>query len=68
VTKSISTKSLLVAFALVAVLSVAGTTVAKAKNNDDNTRPGWGYGDQNHEHTGPPGQSTRPDKDQDHDD
>jgi hypothetical protein len=22
---------------------------------DDGTRPGWGCGDQNHEHTGPPG-------------
>ena len=22
----------------------------------DNVRPGWGYGDKNHVHTGPPGQ------------
>ncbi|MCK5027235.1 MAG: hypothetical protein KAS07_02355 [Candidatus Pacebacteria bacterium] len=24
---------------------------------NDNTRPGCGYGDENHEHVGPPGQS-----------
>ena len=29
---------------------------ANAKNLDD-TRPGWGHGDKNHVHTGPPGQS-----------
>ncbi len=28
--------------------------------NEGGTRPGWGYGDQNHDHTGPPGQSVRP--------
>jgi hypothetical protein len=33
---------------------------AFAQQNDDNTRPGWGYGDKNHVHTGPPGQSVRP--------
>lgn len=26
---------------------------------DDNTKPGNGYGDQNHEHTGPPGQEKK---------
>jgi hypothetical protein len=25
-------------------------------------RPGWGHGDQNHEHTGPPGQDKEKDK------
>ena len=29
---------------------------SNAKNLDD-TRPGWGHGDKNHVHTGPPGQS-----------
>ena len=24
-----------------------------------NERPGWGHGDKNHHHTGPPGQSVR---------
>lgn len=32
---------------------------AFAQSNDD-TRPGWGFGDQNHVHTGPPGQSVHP--------
>jgi hypothetical protein len=40
-----------------ATLAVAGT--AAAANNPGNTRPGWGYGDKNHVHTGPPGQSVR---------
>jgi hypothetical protein len=26
------------------------------------TRPGWGHGDDNHDHTGPPGQSVNPTK------
>jgi uncharacterized protein YjdB len=38
-----------------ATLAVAGT--AAAANHPGNTRPGWGYGDTNHVHTGPPGQS-----------
>lgn len=42
----------LVAFAIMA-------TGAFAKN-DDGTRPGWGFGDKNHVHTGPPGQSVHP--------
>ncbi len=39
------------------IVFIANTALAK---NDDNTRPGWGYGDKNHEHTGPPGQSVNP--------
>lgn len=35
----------------------AGSALAK---NDGGTRPGWGHGDKNHHHTGPPGQSTQP--------
>lgn len=31
---------------------------AFAQTND--TKPGWGFGDNNHIHTGPPGQSVRP--------
>jgi hypothetical protein len=38
-----------------ATLVIAGT--AAAANHPGNTRPGWGYGDKNHVHTGPPGQS-----------
>jgi hypothetical protein len=44
--------AIVVAFALVA-------TPVLAQNNNNDTRPGWGFGDQNHVHTGPPGQSVR---------
>jgi hypothetical protein len=38
---------------------VAGTTFAAG--NSGETKPGWGFGDTNHEHTGPPGgPSTHP--------
>src|SRR5260221_13863640 len=56
--------------ALIVVLFVAGTVgvpAASAKtttnnttNTTDNTRPGWGFGDKNHHHIGPPGHSVRP--------
>lgn len=49
-------------FAL-AGLFISGTLVANAKQTGD-TRPGWGYGDSNHEHTGPSGVSVVPDPDQ----
>lgn len=42
----------LVAFAIMATGAFA--------QNEDGTRPGWGFGDQNHEHTGPPGHSVHP--------
>ena len=46
------------------VVAIAGASgaafAAKGGNSDNNTRPGWGYGDKNHVHTGPPGQSVRP--------
>lgn len=41
------------------VLTVGGVF---AQGNSGSTKPGWGYGDQNHVHTGPPGQSVRPAK------
>jgi hypothetical protein len=41
--------------ALVAVTSVSAPA-AFAKT----TKPGWGFGDENHVHVGPPGQSVRP--------
>lgn len=53
--------ALVVAF--VAVLSVS--TPAALANT---TKPGWGFGDNNHVHVGPPGQSVRPDGDNDVDD
>jgi len=48
----------LVLSAVVAALALMVYTANAAPGND--TRPGWGYGDKNHEHTGPPGQSVHP--------
>jgi len=45
------------AFAIAGIL-FASASVANAKN--DSPKPGWGYGDKNHVHTGPPGQSVHP--------
>lgn len=44
-------------FATLAVL--AGTAFAGPGKSGD-TKPGWGHGDKNHVHTGPPGQTVRP--------
>lgn len=40
-----------------AVVFMAHSAFAKTTGG---TRPGWGFGDTNHVHTGPPGQSVRP--------
>ena len=42
----------------------AKTTTPTPANSTD--RPGWGHGDKNHHHVGPPGHSVRP-GDGDHD-
>jgi len=49
-------------FAIVGVLalSLVFTQPALAAHPAGNNRPGWGHGDNNHVHTGPPGQSVRP--------
>lgn len=52
--KSFGTLFLVAVFLLITV----STSVAFAKEGD--TRPGWGFGDKNHVHTGPPGLSDRP--------
>lgn len=50
-----------------AVALVAQTATAKDRPGD--SKPGWGNGDENHIHTGPPGQSVHPgdDEDENHD-
>jgi len=55
----LSTKMFVAAALLIAavVFSVGG---AFAQSNSGGTRPGWGFGDTNHTHTGPPGQSVAP--------
>jgi hypothetical protein len=44
-------------FLAAGVLFVHSAFAAPATNN---AKPGWGLGDTNHVHTGPPGQSVRP--------
>ena len=46
----------------------AGSAFAQTPSHNNNTRPGWGYGDKHHHHIGPPGISNRPDGDHDRDD
>lgn len=57
-------------FVTILVLSafalIAGSSFAK-NSNQGGSRPGWGNGDKNHEHIGPPGQSVRPHDDDDED-
>ena len=50
------------AILVMTVIAVAAITLATSAfaKEQGGTRPGWGYGDKNHVHTGPPGQSVRP--------
>ncbi len=50
----------IVALAVVVVAAVTVATTAMAAGNSGTTKPGWGFGDKNHVHTGPPGQSVHP--------
>lgn len=43
-----------------AVITLFSVHSAYAAKSTDTTRPGWGLGDPNHVHLGPPGQSVRP--------
>lgn len=49
-----------IVFSIVAAAVVVMASAALAKGNMGGTRPGWGFGDKNHVHTGPPGQSVHP--------
>ena len=48
------------------VLAVLAATIAavtlnvSAAGNSGSTKRGWGFGDPNHTHSGPPGQSNHP--------
>ncbi len=46
--------------ALILALMGFFVTKALAQNPNGDVRPGNGYGDQNHDHTGPPGLTIRP--------
>jgi hypothetical protein len=43
---------IVLAIFVVGAVMVVQSVLAKPQ---DGTRPGWGFGDQNHVHTGPPG-------------
>jgi hypothetical protein len=58
-TMTLSFRTILV-MAMLAVAVIVMTTSALAASNGDGTKPGWGFGDKNHVHTGPPGQSVHP--------
>jgi len=47
---------------LVSLLAISGLLVATGVNaaGKKTTLPGWGYGDTNHVHTGPPASSVHP--------
>lgn len=44
----------------VAVVTFSASALAQGNGNNGSTKPGWGYGDKNHVHTGPPGHSVHP--------
>jgi len=45
-------------------VTVAAASTDKRKRPKPTTRPGWGNGDPNHDHTGPPGKASKGQKDQ----
>lgn len=50
-------------FVVVATVVVSGVLLSQtalAQGNSNNNRPGWGHGDKNHHHSGPPGHSVHP--------
>ncbi len=49
----------LIVLGMLAAASFTMVQAASAKPSDG-TRPGWGFGDKNHVHTGPPGHSVHP--------
>jgi hypothetical protein len=48
---------------VIAILAVATVAVPSALAKSSDTKPGWGNGDTNHVHLGPPGQSVHPGND-----
>jgi hypothetical protein len=50
---------ILIIMLLVVVTTVLGSSSVFAAHTS-NVKPGWGFGDQNHVHTGPPGQTVQP--------
>jgi hypothetical protein len=58
---AVSTRKAVIIGAIVAgSLAIGAAAFAQGAGNSGNTKPGWGFGDKNHVHTGPPGQSVHP--------
>ena len=49
-----------IVMAAVAAAAIMMIHTAFAAADPASGKPGWGYGDQNHDHIGPPGQSVAP--------
>ena len=45
---------------IVAAVMATTTYAANAAQGSAHTTPGWGFGDKNHVHVGPPGHSVHP--------
>ena len=54
---AINMRLFLVLATIAAAVVVMASSVLAAPGNSGDTKPGWGFGDKNHTHTGPPGQS-----------
>jgi hypothetical protein len=56
----LSLRNIIVMTVLAASAVFITTSALAAPGNSGETKPGWGNGDKNHVHTGPPGQTVRP--------
>ncbi len=55
----VPTRIIIVAVLILTALAMT-VKASSVEAKTGGTRPGWGYGDKNHEHTGPPGLTVRP--------
>jgi hypothetical protein len=53
-------KAVIIGAIVAGSLAIGAAAFAQGNGNSGGTRPGWGFGDKNHTHTGPPGQSVKP--------
>jgi hypothetical protein len=56
----LSLRSITILAVLAAAVVISASAAFAAPGNSGDTKPGWGYGDKNHVHTGPPGQTVQP--------
>jgi hypothetical protein len=58
--KTINMRTAVVAAAALAAFGLMAAGAFAQGNPHGDTRPGWGFGDDNHVHTGPPGHTVHP--------